>query len=121
MREDDIKEILALEDAAQVMRDKAARLQQQAREALEVSKKMRQAIMEEMKEDAVCGERVGKFSLSWRPGQQRVVIPNVNAVPDEFLKFEPKPDKAAIKSAIENGGCNWAYLEADDVLTIRMI
>ena len=39
-----------------------------------------------------------------------VEIPDVNAVPDEFVEIERKPNKIEIKKHLKNNNVNWARL-----------
>src|SRR6188768_1939649 len=63
------------------------------------------------------------FSASIIPGRPRVVVPDVDALPDEYVRTTVEPDKTAIANALKAGedvpGASWS--NAAPTLVVRRV
>lgn len=83
------------------------------------------AILSFMKE---CGVKQSELNYEYstiilevKKGLVSVDVLDVEAVPQEFLRMKPEPDKVKIKEHLKDGALvNWATLKrGEDILTIR--
>jgi len=89
--------------------------------ALEVQiKQLKHQMVAQMKEDGVMSQVLGQHRYTLAKAPHRLVIPNKEAVPEEFTKVQHVPDNAKIRAHVKEGGCNWARLEQDATHTLRI-
>jgi hypothetical protein len=63
------------------------------------------------------------FTASIIPGRPRVVVPDVDALPDEFVRTTVEPDLSAISAALKGGAevPGASFSNAAPVLTVRRL
>ena len=78
-------------------------------------------IIELMKENGVVSDKTDFATFTIKSSPPSVVVPDVDKLPDEFVKVKREPDKNKIKQFLaDNGSCDWAeWGEYKEILMIK--
>lgn len=85
------------------------------------SDELRQRIIDELKADGVVKDSLANYEIALRSTPATIEIPDVNCVPDEFIRIKREPDKIRIKDAAMKGlKANWfSVVDGKETLIIK--
>lgn len=82
--------------------------------------RLEKVILEEMKRGGVQKQSIGNATYSWRKGRESVIVPDVDALPDDFVRFKKEADKTKLKEYLRNNKANFASIETgEDYLVVK--
>ena len=113
--------IVQLESDAEGIKGQIDRLQKQYEACVNPAKRMRQTMLQVMRELNRLKVQTEHFKLAVQKNGGPLPLKITGKVPDVFMVLEPKPDTKRIREALEEGfELEWAHLEERGVhLSVR--